>query len=920
MIRTTAASGIRSSIMAVFTFFCTSQAAFTTNFGNYGGSYSANGNKVVISCAMSSTGTVAGHTVNATMPALRLTICTPSIIRVEYDPTGLFSPDPATLVGDPLCTWNTNSFTPAYSNDFLAADFNKREWPFVSFTHQDSADAIVIETSTLHIRVTKTPVRVQYIRKSDNVLLAAEDPQTANSCTMNDNSLNAGSMGFKRTTDEHLFGWSMPWWTRYDESYWNLFEITGKVAPLSYAFEPVFFSTRGYGIFPFCLSLNAGNPIKIGFGGNNNRPYFGGQGDMASTQYLTYYFFNCASYGELLDGYTQVTGRPPLMNKKYYGVHKVCFRNFEQYSNISALLPVWKNYVDLHRRLGHHLDVVTFDGFTQWDAVGQTNMEALRPGMTELLNYGKSNKIIMGASVGVMCVNDSNRSNPPKIQTVERAAVAMDHGFSFIWYDAMGTYSYTQSKRIWDTFKSAAKLRGIDTSMVYVRYGWSNILGHSMPSGHDGDHLDTKVGTATPCPHAFMGQLTYSLGGAYFNATDLGEGKWNIVSSVLRPCISFHTEGRAGCTPYAGFFNSPWDTATDVTKAELARIFRKQFNVHYRFIPYLFSYGCRASLTGMPVWRPMFFFNLNDPTMYNLKLQSYVGNELVQAAYYEGAPDCAANGVRNNIKLPGGTWYDYWDGTRHDGPKTVDNYQCGTTPENMRLPLFVKAGAIIPLMPEMTYIGQKLEDPMTLQIWPSGNSSFELWEDEKGTRTTFSCQQTANQAMIGIPMFKGSSYSPATRKYVLEVHGSTKPQKVVRMSDMSELPELASKVAFNSATSGWFFDQSQGGICYVKPITDNTKDEQIAVSYTGQVVGTSSNFMGGARIAVRMTRSPLTNRYSVTITGPGSVGIRAFSPAGRMVASVKGMRSVSLALPQGLFVVQTTAGDKIYSTQMMRGE
>jgi len=82
----------------------------------------------------------------------------------------------------------------------------------------------------------------------------------------------------------------------------------------------------------------------------------------------------------------------------------------------------------------------------------------------------------------------------------------------------------------------------------------------------------------------------------------------------------------------------------------------------------------------------------------------------------------------------------------------------------------------------------------------------------------------------------------------------------------------------------------------------------------------NNDAFGVSRIKVRAARSTLTNKYQVTVTGQGSVGVRAFSPAGRMIASIRGMQSATLVLPHGLFVVQVMAGDKVYSTQMMRGE
>ena len=94
------------------------------------------------------------------------------------------------------------------------------------------------------------------------------------------------------------------------------------------------------------------------------------------------------------------------------------------------------------------------------------------------------------------------------------------------------------------------------------------------------------------------------------------------------------------------------------------------------------------------------------------------------APVYEDSP------IRNDIYLPAGKWIDYWDGREFNGSTTLNSYDAPLD----KLPLFVKAGAIIPMYPEMLYDGQKPADPLTLDLYPYGASSFSLYEDDGNTQ------------------------------------------------------------------------------------------------------------------------------------------------------------------------------------------
>ena len=80
------------------------------------------------------------------------------------------------------------------------------------------------------------------------------------------------------------------------------------------------------------------------------------------------------------------------------------------------------------------------------------------------------------------------------------------------------------------------------------------------------------------------------------------------------------------------------------------------------------------------------------------------------------------------VYLPVGEWFDFWTGERHVGPGGVT-----VAAPLERLPLLVRAGAILPLGPIVQHTGERPLDELTLQIYPRGRSGFGLYEDDGRT-------------------------------------------------------------------------------------------------------------------------------------------------------------------------------------------
>ena len=114
----------------------------------------------------------------------------------------------------------------------------------------------------------------------------------------------------------------------------------------------------------------------------------------------------------------------------------------------------------------------------------------------------------------------------------------------------------------------------------------------------------------------------------------------------------------------------------------------------------------------------------------NHPYQFFLGREFLVAPVYRS--QTASGGWRRNIHLPEGRWIDYWSGNVVEAGPEGRNLDLPV--DLATLPILVRAGAIIPMYPESLYDGQVAADPLTLDLYPQGQSEFVLYEDDGNTR------------------------------------------------------------------------------------------------------------------------------------------------------------------------------------------
>jgi alpha-D-xyloside xylohydrolase len=147
---------------------------------------------------------------------------------------------------------------------------------------------------------------------------------------------------------------------------------------------------------------------------------------------------------------------------------------------------------------------------------------------------------------------------------------------------------------------------------------------------------------------------------------------------------------------------------------------RKMLNLRYRLLPFIYSEAWQVSKKGSAMMRPLVMDFREDFTAMNCQYEYLFGKSILVAPVTEpGVDEC-------NVYLPKSTdWYDFWTGKRYTGGQTIK-----TEAPYDKIPLFVKAGSILPMGKFIQYAGEKPADTLEIRIYRGTDAQFVLYEDE----------------------------------------------------------------------------------------------------------------------------------------------------------------------------------------------
>lgn len=144
-------------------------------------------------------------------------------------------------------------------------------------------------------------------------------------------------------------------------------------------------------------------------------------------------------------------------------------------------------------------------------------------------------------------------------------------------------------------------------------------------------------------------------------------------------------------------------------------------DLRYRLLPYIYSTAARVTNDGYTMMRPLVMDFGTDADALNIPDQFMFGPAIM------ASPVTAQGATTRNVYLPkaSGGWYDFWTGKKQEGGSKLD----APAPIS-QLPLFVRAGSIVPMGPTMEYTGQKTADPVEIRVYRGANGTFAFYEDE----------------------------------------------------------------------------------------------------------------------------------------------------------------------------------------------
>lgn len=249
---------------------------------------------------------------------------------------------------------------------------------------------------------------------------------------------------------------------------------------------------------------------------------------------------------------------------------------------------------------------------------------------------------------------------------------------------------------------------------------------HRYPIGFSGDTVVTwdslkfqPYFTATASNIGY-GWWSHDIGGHMFGYRDEElEARWYQLGT-FSPINRLHSTD----SPFNG--KEPWNFQSDTAAAMTAAL-----RLRHVLIPYLYTMNHRAAYEGEPLVQPMYWNDPEEENAYSMPTEFWFGTELVVSPVVERM-NHEVQKAKADVWLPKGEWFDFFDGRRYASPAD-DGRRLEVWRGLDRIPVFAKAGAIVPM--QLPADGERLnsvDNPSSLQVlvFPGASGSFTLWEDD----------------------------------------------------------------------------------------------------------------------------------------------------------------------------------------------
>jgi alpha-D-xyloside xylohydrolase len=653
---------------------------------------------------------------------LRVNVCNDSILHIVYSPAA----------------------APPVRAEYVIV---KTAWPAARFTVQDSATGVAISTGRMQVVVNKSDAFLAYSDAAGKVLMT-QGPNTLTPVTVNgEQTYHAEShIGIWGST-EAFYGLG-----QHQAGVWNYHGDSVDIAQDNTNISvPLLLSSNGYGIYWNNNSLSR----------FNNR--------FVHSMYITsevadavdYYFFYGPEFDSIIAGYRQLTGQAPLFGKWAYGF----WQCKNKYKTQEELLGVAHKYRDLHIPV----DNIVQDWFW-WTNMGDFKFSDKYPDAKGMLDDLHAQNFHLMISVWPFFYPGSStyEDMDKKGYFIDRTTEAAFHPKGEALYDATNPEA---RKYYWNLinnslFKIGADAWWLDTIEPETEARETNVMVVNKLAAGNGARY-ANIFPLMTTKGVYDGQRAASdrkrvfilarsaFAGSQRNGVTAWSGDidsdWESFRRQIPAGLNFSLSGLPYWTTDIGGFtaNNPNDPAfrelfvrwfqygtfcpilrvhgtrsTDQNElwsygAEAQKILTSFDTLRYELMPYIYSVAWKTTSESYTPMRPLVMEFRSDTRAQNIGDQFLFGPAILVNPVTE--PGAATR----HLYLPRTQWYDFWNGKSADGGRSID------APVTLdRIPLYVRAGSIVPMGPDLEYAAQKPADPMELRIYPGADASFTLYEDE----------------------------------------------------------------------------------------------------------------------------------------------------------------------------------------------
>ena len=656
---------------------------------------------------------------------LMVEVLTDSVVRVRQSPNAEFPSRPDYVV-------------------------NRTNWPPVKFTQSSDDSAVTLSAPRLKAAVSRRDATITFSDPAGQKLVTL-GPGRLTPVTVNgESTYHSEEVAAIYGSQEGFFGLG-----QHQAGVWNYRGVSVDLSQENTEIAvPLLVSSNGYGIF-------WNNTSRTRF---NNRFVHSLYIESEVADVIDYYFFYGPAMDRIVADYRELTGAPPLYCQWAYGF----WQCKNKYESQAELLGVAHRYREQHIPA----DNIVQDWFW-WNHKGEFVWNSKYPDPKAMIDELHAAHFHLMISVwpfydrGTPIYDEFDRNG----WFIDRLKVAGFHPLGMALYDATNPAA---RKRYWEEmnralFSIGADAWWLDTIEPETEGQERNILlGHKLAIG-SGDRfanlypLLTAQGVYEGQRAASDAKRVFILGrSAFAGAQRYGVTAWS--GDILSDWLAYRRQIPAGLNyslsgmPYwttdiGGFFIGNPD---DPTYRELfVRWFQYGafcpiFRVHgtrttnqnelwsygsqaqqimisfdklrYRLMPYIYSVAWMTTHDHYTPMRPLIMDFAGDRQAMD------VGDQFLFGPAILVNPVTDPGATSRRLYLPKARWYDFWSGAPVEGGRSIE----ADAPLE-RIPLYVRAGSILPLGPAIEYTGEKAADPIELRVYRGADGHFTLYEDEGDT-------------------------------------------------------------------------------------------------------------------------------------------------------------------------------------------